>query len=292
MATIREVKRRIKTSKNISQVTRAMEMVSAVKMRKAQEMALSGRSYIEELERMLRIVAGGTGEEDVSIFLKKSAGIKNILLIVMAPKKGLCGPLVGNLHRQVNSFLLDDKQPAGLDFSFIALGKKSIDIIKVFNKKVLADFEVFEKDLTIDSIEPVSDYAVQQFTGGNFDAIFVAYSHFINTMSQKPVVKQFLPISMTSEEEAPEKSKSLFLFEPSGAEVLNGLVTRYSKAMLYQLFLESIASEHSARMVAMRNANESAEDIISDLTLFYNKMRQNSITTELADSVSSRLTQV
>lgn len=291
MATIREVKRRIKTSKNINQVTRAMEMVSAVKMRKAQERALIGRRYAEELEIMLGNLATVNREEEKSVFFKKPTSIKNILLIIMAPNKGLCGPLVGNLSRHVSSFLLSDEEFSGMDFSFIALGKKSGDIVKLFDKEVLADFEIFEKGLTINAIEPVSDFVVQQFVSGQFDAIFIAYSQFVSTVNQKPIVKQFLPVPIIPMENNVEKTNSQIIFEPSRSEVLEGLVTRYCQAAIYQLFLESIASEHSARMVAMQNASDNAEDIISDLTLFYNKMRQNSITIELSDSASSRLTQ-
>jgi F-type H+-transporting ATPase subunit gamma len=290
MATVREIKRRIKTSKNISQVTRAMEMVSVVKMRKAQEMALAGRAYTGELEKMLNILTSETHGQEKSIFLNQPTNAKNILLVVIAPKKGLCGPLVGNLFRQLSSFITTDRQFSGSEFSFVTVGKKSRDIVKPFTKKISADFEVFGKEPSIADIDPISDFIVQQMESGSSDLVFVAYTEFVNTMSQKPVVRQFLPILLEPKEET-EKLNAIVLFEPNPAEVLDSLVLRYSHAMLYQFFLESIASEHSARMVAMKSAHDSAEDIISDMTLFYNKMRQNSITTELADSVGSRLAQ-
>lgn len=291
MATIKEIKRRIKTSKNISQVTRAMEMVSAVKMRKTQESALSGREYSETLEKMMRVLASQTQSTEKSIFLKQPSNIKNALLIVIAPKKGLCGSLIGNLQRSVSIFVLKNEEFSKTEFSFITLGKKSLDIVKIYDKKVIADFEIFEKGLEIQSIEPISDYVVKQFTDGVFDAVFIAYTQFINTMTQKSVIKQFLPIPAENPEDIVEKPNTDVLFEPASDEVLNNLILRYSQAMLYQFYLESVASEHSARMVAMKNAHDSADDIISDLSLYYNKIRQNSITTELADSVSSRLGQ-
>ncbi len=290
MATIREIKKRIKTSKNISQVTRAMEMVSAVKMRKAQDMALIGRSYTEELEKMVTVLSREMQTQENSIFLTQKENIKKALLIVIAPKKGLCGPLIGNLNRQVVNFK-NDKNYSEADFSFIAVGKKSKDIIKMFTKTVLADFEITGVAPSINDAQPIADYALQQFVTGEVDTVLIAYTQFVNTLSQKPVIKQLLPIPLKLEEETKEESKMEVLFEPSISDVLDKLVIRYCQAMVYQFLLESTASEHSARMVAMKSAHDSANDIISDLTLYYNQARQNSITTELADAVSSRLGQ-
>lgn len=297
MSTIREVKRRIKTSKNISQVTRAMEMVSAVKMKRAQDAALSGRDYIQALEKMVRVLVKVTNGTENSIFLNQPKTLKNILVIVIAPKKGLCGPLIGNLQRMVSNFVLKNKDYSGSHFSFVTLGKKSRDIVKIYDKgalhgkEVLADFEILEKGTELASIEPISDYAVKQLIDGSIDAVFIAYTEFISTMSQKPIVKQFLPIPPSDNPELESDSNTVVLFEPNTHEVLESLVVKYCQAMLYHYYLESVASEHSARMVAMKSAHDSAEDIIADITLYYNKMRQNSITTELADAVSSRLGQ-
>lgn len=291
MAQLREVKRRIKTSKNISQVTRAMETVSAVKMRKAKDAAMFGKEYTNTLEHMVRVLAGQIDEENKSIFLKQPVDIKNIILIVIAPKKGLCGSLIGNLQRFVANFILKNETYKNANFSFLTIGRKSNDIIKVFGKDVVADFEITERGLDINAIDSVVDFSVQELKSGKTDAIFVAYTEFINTMVQKPVIKQFLPIPAFIAEETNEKSLTQFLFEPSSTEVLDSLVIRYTKSILYQFLLESLASEHSARMVAMKNAHDSADDIVKDLSLYYNKIRQNSITTELADSVSSRLGQ-
>lgn len=289
MAQLREIKRRIKTSKNISQVTRAMETVSAVKMRKAKDAAVTGKEYSKTLEHMVKVLASQGDEEEKSIFLRQPVEIKNIILIVIAPKKGLCGSLIGNLQRSVANFVLKNETYKKANFSFLTIGKKSNDIVKVFGKDVIATFEINERVLDINAIDSIVDYSVEQLKGGKADTIFVAFTEFINTMIQKPVIKQFLPIPAFDLEETNEKSESLFLFEPSSAEVLDSLVLRYTKSILYQFLLESIASEHSARMVAMKSAHDAASDIVKDLSLYYNKIRQNSITTELADSISSRL---
>lgn len=290
MPVLREIKRRIKTSKNISQVTRAMEMVSAVKMKRAQDMATFGREYTKTLEKMVRTLSNQMKGQEKSIFLSPVVNPKKVLLLVIAPKKGLCGPLVGNLQRAVGNFVLQNKDFTGAEFSFVTLGKKSGDVVKFFNKEVLADFEIFEKGLDINAIEPIADYVVDQLLTKSADAVFVAYTEFVNTMTQKATIKQFLPIPAFTEE-LTEKANDLVIFEPSSYEVLESLVLRYTKSILYQFFLESIASEHSARMVAMKNAHDSANDLVTDLSLYYNKMRQNAITTELSDSVSSRLGQ-
>lgn len=293
MAQLREIKRRIKTSKNISQVTRAMETVSAVKMRKAKDMAVVGKQYSETIEKMVKVLVGQTEGEQQSVYLKQPEFVKNILVIVIAPKKGLCGSLIGNLQRAVANFVLKNKVHEDANFSFVTIGKKSFDIVKVFNKSVLADFTVSERDLDANSIEPTIDFVVEKLTDKTIDTVFVAYTEFINTMTQKPVIKQFLPIPPQEVEAENDKKEqdSQFIFEPNSSEVLDSLVIRYTKSILYQYLLESIASEHSARMVAMKSAHDSADEIVTDLSLYYNKIRQNSITTELADSVSSRLGQ-
>lgn len=293
MAQLREIKRRIKTSKNISQVTRAMETVSAVKMRKAKDMAVVGKEYTETIEKMVKVLVGQTEGEQQSVYLKQPEFVKNILVIVIAPKKGLCGSLIGNLQRAVANFVLKNKVHEDANFSFVTIGKKSFDIVKVFNKSVLADFTVSERDLDANSIEPTIDFVVEKLTDKTIDTVFVAYTEFINTMTQKPVIKQFLPIPPQEVEAEDDKKEqdSQFIFEPNSSEVLDSLVIRYTKSILYQYLLESIASEHSARMVAMKSAHDSADEIVTDLSLYYNKIRQNSITTELADSVSSRLGQ-
>lgn len=286
MATIREIKRRIKSAKNISQVTRAMEMVSAVRMKKAQESALAGRAYIDELSSMVGILSGRKDLEETSPLLILPKEVKRLLLVVVGPKKGLCGPLVSNLFRQLTSELGAKKD---LEFSFVTVEKKSRDVVKTTGHRMSADFNISGKTISIEDVRPISDYLVQQFVQGQADKVLVLYTHFVSTVSQKATVKQFLPAMPPMETDKQEALEQSILFEPSQSEVLNELLVRYCEAGLYQIILEAAASEHSARMVAMKNAHDSASGIISDLTLFYNKARQNAITNELADTMSSRL---
>ena len=280
MAATREIKRRTKTAKNIGQVTRAMEMVSAVKMKRAQDAAISGRPYITELEKMIRAISAQKDQkaENPLLFLPKK--INKVVILVVAPKKGLCGPLVTNLSRTVAKLL--ESQSA--EISFVTFEKKSRDIIRYFKKPLLAEFANTGKQPTFRTIRPIAEYLLKLFRDHETDLVLVAYTNFVNTVSQKAVVRQLLPLTPPPETEI--VSNKALLFEPSTDLVLDSLLVHYCEAMLYQIILESSASEHSARMVAMKNAHENAADIVSELTLFYNKVRQNSITNELADTIS------
>jgi len=309
MAATRAIKRRIRTAKNIGQVTRALEMVSAVKMRKAQQMALSGRLYIDELEKMLRVLAGKR-ELDSHDYLSFPKEIKNVTVLVIGPQKGLAGALITNLTRSVLRFLDDASKKENLaeslfnsdekttivpinatnaKINFVSVGKKGKDITRYAKKEVLAEFGQLGKQHTAGTIRPIADFLVELFKSKKTDLIFVAYSHFVNTVSQKAVVRQFLPVLPFKKQSEQNSMDQNILFEPSAEQVLDSLFVRYSEAFLYQLVLESLASEHSARMVAMKNAHDNAVDIIGELTLNYNKARQNLITSELADIVSSSL---
>lgn len=300
MATTREIKRRIKSARNISQVTRAMQMVSAVKMRKAQEAAVAGREYVNELSRIVGVLSERSELDKDSHFLRNDKGNFKTIVLVVAPKKGLCGGLVSNLFRQVLGIVGQEEKNSdeGKDFSFVTVEKKSKDIVRVFGKELLADFALNGKRPTMESIRPISDFLVEKFTTGSVGRVLIVYTQFINTVSQKATVKQFLPVNPSEiidqgkiEGHQDRKPGATFIFEPSAKEVTKAIFERYCEATLYQIVLEASAAEHSARMVAMKNATDNAMDVISDLTLFYNQARQNMITNELVDAMSSRMAQ-
>lgn len=306
MAIARAIKRRIKTAKNISQVTRALEMVSAVKMRRAQASAMAGRVYMSELERIVRILSGRKDVEGHQ-FLTQPDKVKNLTLVIIGPQKGLAGALVANLSRHISQFfeksskqgnfenliftdeaIVSPKLDPNLSVSLISVQKKGKDISLLYKKPLLADFENLGRQPTVSALRPIADLLVKMFKENQTDLILVAYTHFVNTVTQKAVVKQFLPVLPKVQNE--EKSLGqIILFEPDANAILESLMVRYAEGLLYQIALESLASEHSARMVAMKNAHDNAQDIISNLTLSYNKARQNAITSELADIVSSQL---
>lgn len=276
MAALRQIKRRIKTAKNISQVTRAMEMVSAVKMKKVQQQALAGRPYIDQLETMIQVLARQKNLEEKHPYLSGTQEIKKITVLVIAPQKGLCGALITNLARALIKYV--DNQPAQI--SFVTFEKKAADMVRFFKRPILANFNGKEKNPSPATVRPVADYLVKMYESGETNQVLIAYSHFVNTVTQKPSLRQFLPIPPASEELL--SSNIQFLFEPTAQEVQRELLVRYCEALMYQIILESLAAEHSARMVAMKNAHDNAAEIIDDLTLFYNKARQEAITSELS----------
>ncbi len=313
MAVLREIKRRVKTAKNIGQVTRAMEMVSAVKMKRAQVSALSGRPYARELEKMISHLASQNNLEENKSYLILPKTINKVVLLVIAPKKGLCGGLISNLTRTVSKFIdaattrnniapllfsVDPELSApeislpNLDLSFVTYEAKSRKIAQLMHRPILADFHQEGKQPAIGSLRPIANFLVNLYTTGQADLILIAYSHFQSTVSQKAVIRQFLPVVSAHPITAPSNSshaQQLVLYEPSAKEVLDSLIVRYCEAILYQIILESQAAEHSARMIAMKNAHDNAQDIVSELSLYYNKARQNAITSEISDAISAGL---
>ncbi len=299
MPSLRQTKRRIKTAKNISQVTKAMEMVSAVKMRRVQAAAVSGRPYIFELEKMIRVLAGQQNLEERPAFLLLPKIISKVTVLVIGPQKGLCGALITNLGRALVKFLDAAKKGEDLSkfiffeelvnfstkenknpvISFVTFERKAEGMVRRLNSPILASFNLANKSPRLFDVRPMADFLLSLFDQGETDLILVAYSHFVSTVTQKAVIRPFLPIFPETLGEANVSGQ--FLFEPSAKEVLDGLLLRFAEAVLYQIVMESLAAEHSARMMAMKNAHENADQIIADLTLFYNKARQEAITTEL-----------
>lgn len=306
MATLKETKRRIKTAKNIGQVTRALEMVSAVKMRRAQEAALAGREYIFELEKMLQILSQN-GQSDYGDFFHPRP-IKKVTILLIGPQKGLVGPLAANLYRQLLRFFAHTARetidgsvfaltadspsftlrlPKEVTISIVTVEKKARDIARLTRKPIHADFGHLGRQPTLFKVRPVADFCVDLYQKQKTDLVLLAYSHFVNTVTQKAVIRQYLPVLPVGElEKESELEGKELLFEPSAAEVVPALFTAYAEAVLYQTVLESLASEHSSRMVAMKNAHDNAAEIVGELTLEYNQTRQNTITNELADIVS------
>jgi F-type H+-transporting ATPase subunit gamma len=278
MASTREIRRRIRSVGNMSQITRAMEMVSAAKMRKAQGRVTASRPYSDQLRQIMSDLATQQPDpEQLQQFpLLQKRPLQNIELIVVAPDRGLTGALNTNILRRATRFILDEaKAPVRI----IAVGKKARDYFVKTKQEVVAEFTGIGDNVTLDEVRVIADIAIDEFSSGRVDAVYVVYARFINTLIQRPEVLQILPV------QAPEAQAGFsdYIFEPTPEEVLNNLLPRYVEVQLYQAILEGIASEHSARMVAMRNASENAKDIQQDLTLSYNKARQAQITREVSE---------
>jgi F-type H+-transporting ATPase subunit gamma len=285
VATTREIRRRIRSIGNITQITRAMEMVSAAKMRRAQERVMASRAYSERIRVMISGLAGLTDLEEGEYPLLQQRPIENVALIVMTSDKGLAGALNSNVIRHAAEFIRD--QVVGRA-EIIALGKKGRDFFRKTQYNLSAEFTKLQDWPTIEDLRPVVDIAIEDFTRGKVDAVYLVYTRFFNTLSQRPQVLQLLPITPEFDEEAEEAIRD-FIFEPSRGEVLNALLPRYVEVQIYQAMLDALASEHSARMVAMRNATENANELMDALTLTYNKARQAQITAEVSEIAAGAL---
>ena len=286
-ANTRDIRRRIKSVKNTSQITKAMQMVAASKMRKAQMRALSGRPYAEELAKILAALGQAGGSDELHPLLQECKEVKRELVIVISTDKGLCGALNTNLLRELNRF-------DAAKTTFVAVGRKGAQYLGRLKRDLAAEFELKEA-FTFLECKQTSKFAIEKFLSGEVDKVTVAYTDFKSTLRQEPTLKVILPVQDfeltdlhgTKPEVAANATE--YLFEPSAGGVLEHLVPHYVHFAVYQMVLESRASEHSARMVAMKNATDNAKQLIKDLTLEYNKIRQAGITTELLEITTAQM---
>jgi F-type H+-transporting ATPase subunit gamma len=278
VASTREIRRRIRSVGNMQQITRAMEMVSAAKMRKAQQRVTASRPYSDQLRQIMADLATQQPDpEQLAQFpLLQKRPIQRIELIVVTPDRGLTGALNTNILRRATRFILEE---AGAPVRVIAVGKKARDYFVRTRQDVVAEFIGMGDIVSLDAVRPITDIAIHDFVNGTVDAVYVVNAHFVNTLVQRPEVVQVLPV------EPPKAHQGYadYIFEPSPEAVLNDLLPRYVEVQLYQALLEGLASEHSARMVAMRNASDNAKEVQRDLTLSLNKARQAQITREVSE---------
>lgn len=278
MANLRAIRLRIRGVKNIAKITRAMEMIAASKMRRAQERGLAGRPYREKITEVIAALSAVSGGEAGHPLLV-SRPVKKVMVVHITPDRGLSGGLVGNINRATLSFIQERK---GTPFNFIVVGKKGLDFMRRAQRDIAAEFTGMGDKPTLQETLPISRIVIDDFKSGAVDEVWVAYSQFVSTMVQKPVLEKLLPVEPAEIE--PQHNVE-YLYEPDAATVLGSLLPSYVEMKIYQLLLESIASEQSARMVAMRNATQNANELTEELTLEYNKARQESITGDLLDIV-------
>jgi F-type H+-transporting ATPase subunit gamma len=275
LADIRKVRRRIKGVQNIAKITRAMEMIAASKMKKAQERGLAGRPYAEKIEQVIADLAALPETQEKHPLLERRTE-KKIAVVHITPDRGLAGGLNANLNRSLATFLLGQKVPAEV----ITIGRKGREFAVRSGLQLSEEFAGMGDQPGFLEILPVSNMVMSEYTKETIDKVFISYTRFISTMSQEPVMKQLLPVRPA---QIPTGQNVDYIYEPNASRVLDGLLPRFVEMEIYHAVLEAIASEQSARMVAMRNATESANELIGDLTLLYNKARQEAITTELLD---------
>ena len=279
MATIRQINRRIKSVRNTSKVTKAMEMIAASKMKRAQERTLASRPYAEKIKQVLADLAAQTrvGEEGHPLLVKRL--VNKVAVVHITPDRGLCGGLVAKVNRNVARFIMDSKS---VPVTNIAIGRKGRDFMLRSGQQVRAEFINMSDKPSVSDILPVARIVVDDYTAGLVDEVYVSYTSFVNTVSQKPAMVKLLPIEPAVFEAGKNNE---YIYEPTSEEVIEALLPRFIEMSLYHALLEAIASEQSARMVAMRNATDNAHELIGELTLKYNKARQEMITKELLDIV-------
>jgi F-type H+-transporting ATPase subunit gamma len=265
----------------MSQITRAMEMVSAAKLRRAQERVQASRPYSDRLRGVIADLASlQLDAEQLKEFpLLAARPVQRTALIMVTPDRGLTGALNGNIMRRGARYI---REEAGVPVQSIAVGKRGRDFLLRTRQEVVAEFIGLGDRPALDEIRPIAQVAMQDYFDEKVDAVHVVFPRFVNTMTQRPEAMQILPIERP-EAEQNANDRVDYIFEPSPQAVLEALLPRYVEIQLYQAILESIASEHSARMVAMRNATDNAKELVDDLSLSYNNARQAQITNEVAE---------
>lgn len=289
MPNTREIRRRIRSVKNISQVTRAMQMVAASKMRRAQEQALATRPYTEKAWHVLSNLASQRGvDESVHPLLEARQDIGNVGMLLVTADKGLCGSYNHNMVQQAWRFIGELSYPVEL----ITVGKRGRDAMWRLGQEIIAEYSDLPARPRLLDITPIAHTVMDRFVSGQFDVVYLAHTDFINTLTQRPAIWQLLPIrplslgvTQVSEYRGDGATSTTveYIYEPDPYTILNTVLPRFTELQIYQAILEALASEHSARMVAMRNATENANDLVDDLTLTYNRARQEAITNEMLD---------
>ena len=284
MASEKLIKRRMKSAKNISQITRAMQMVAASKMKKAQSLALSGRPYAEKIAEMVKKFVARIDSSQHPLLQTNTEG--KTLIVVISTNKGLCGGLNTNLFRTLTSTFNQEVLTSSI---FVTVGKKGEQFVIKSSRSLLADFSQtipFSKN-----IPSLTTLITEGYIKGEYKEVYVVYSNFLSALSQEPFIKRLLPLKEFVAKEITDKKQeeNEFLVEPSIDAILNDLLFHYLENQVRDAILEAEASEHSARMIAMKNATDNAKELMRILTLEYNKARQEKITYEIADMVTARL---
>jgi len=286
MASPREVRLRIRSVKNIAQVTRALQAVSASKVRKAMQAVMNTRPYATKAWQVLTHIAGQPSKESLHPLLTRRSEVKSILVVILTGDRGLAGAYNTNIVR----FAAQKFDQSAVPTRFITVGRKGRDLLLRRRKNILAEFSNLPAAPAFVDVSVIGRMAVEEFLAGHSDEVYLVYTDFVNMVRQVPTMKKLLPLEVQVEgarvqafEQEARHAPAAYIYEPGQAEILDEIVPRFTALQVYQAILESLASEHAARMVAMKNATDSATELASALTLEYNKARQQSITSEMLD---------
>ncbi len=283
MASTKEIKRRIKSVKNTKKITKAMELVAASKMKRAVSSTLASRVYSKYSLEILESLSEAITESVNPLFVEKPK--QKTLFLLVTSNRGLCGAYNAQVIRQTMKFIKESTTPV----DFVTVGKKGDAALRRIGQNIIASFTEIPDAIHLRDILPIATILFDEFGKGTYDHVYVAYTDFVSALTQTPKIRQLLPISKQSllrdvKGEVEERKKNTgYTFEPSYETLIEKLVEKLSRMQVYQMLLESMASEQSSRMVAMKNASEAAGEMIDDLTLIFNKARQSSITQEISE---------
>jgi F-type H+-transporting ATPase subunit gamma len=288
MTTAREVQLRIRSVKNIAQVTRALQAVSASKARKAQQAVMLTRPYATKAWQVLNHIAAQPVRDTSHPLLTIRSDIQSVLVVLITGDRGLAGAYNANIVR----FTMRKFTHYPVPVKFIAVGKKGRDYLLRMRQDVIAEFSNLPPDPLYSDVSAIGNLAVDEFLSGKTDEVYLVYTDFISMLKQEPAIKKMLPLEFDEDASrvvafgrAKQAMAASYIYEPSETEILDEIVPRFTALQVYHAILESLASEHAARMVAMKNATDSATDLAAGLTLDYNKARQQAITNEMMDIV-------
>jgi F-type H+-transporting ATPase subunit gamma len=276
-----ELTRRIKSIKSTRKITKAMQMVSAAKMRKAQNATLASRTYADLAWELIRSL--GTLNIEQTPMVRAYPDAKKLGIVIISTNRGLVGSFNTNIYNKVREV---EAEHSSLQSEYIVMGRKIRDLARRLRKDITAEFNKLDTTIPPEEIYPLAKLLTERYATGEYQQIVIVYNHYVSTLIQQPRVKQLLPLLPENGEPA---SSNEALFEPSPQEVLEHLLPRIIESQLYQAVLENDASEHSARMIMMKNATEASGDLIDDLTLTYNRLRQSKITTELSEITAGKI---
>ena len=279
MPSLRDIKRRIRGIRSTAQITKAMELVAASRMRRAQQRVLAARPYAETMRQLIsELASAGAGGDSLHPLLVQRP-VDTVGIVLITTDRGLCGALNTNTIRRGSELVLEQTE----DVQLLTIGRKGQDFMARRGYKILATETGMGDRPGYDTVIPIARNIMESYNSGVMDVCYIVYPHFVSTLSQRPQVIQLLPIQASERNEKPLE----YIFEPNPATILEQLLPRYVEVVLYEAILELVASEQSARMVAMRNANQNAKDLINDLSLAYNKARQANITREVIEVASA-----
>ena len=279
MANLKEIRGRISSISSTMQIPRAMKMVSAAKLKKAQDAIVMLRPYSEKLQEIIQNVNSSSDPDQVSVYAQKRE-VKRVLFIAVTSNRGLAGAFNSSIVKELNIQFQNNSQ---YEIEVLTIGKKVFDAVRK-NRTVFSNESAVYDNLTFDRVANVTEGVMKSFRDGKFDEVYLIYNKFVNAATQEVTAEQLLPISMPETEKSAVETD--YIFEPNKNEILDNLIPKSIKTQVFKAVLDSVASEHGARMTAMHKATDNAQALKNDLVIFYNKARQAAITNEILEIVS------